>query len=131
MVKKEKTPDAVRWRQARLAVRLHDDLREAVEFCASLENRATSNFIETCLIAIVRQRLENQFSEAGERLDRGVHGRGGVPLTARGAIGRSPLGSDFFHRQREAIQDWEHARPYSDGPEVNRRTRNKVRPKTK
>ncbi len=59
-----------RWRQGRIAIRVHDDLREAIEFVSKLDNRPISNFIETLLLAECRARLSNVFSPEGERLDK-------------------------------------------------------------
>jgi hypothetical protein len=67
VVKKPKSE--VRWRVGRIGVRMHKDLRSALEFLASEENRPLSNYVETLLLEGVRERLVNPLSAHGERLD--------------------------------------------------------------
>jgi len=67
MVKKPHSE--VRWRQGRIGLRIHADLRAALQYLAKCENRPLSNYIETALIETARERLVNRISESGERLD--------------------------------------------------------------
>jgi predicted transcriptional regulator len=60
-----------RWRTARVTIRLHVDLKEAIELLAEQDNRTTANWIETEVIAAVRRRVENEFAATGQRLDHG------------------------------------------------------------
>ncbi|GEM_PF-6556778 len=74
--KRERQPERQRtlesrWRTARVTIRLHSDLKEAIAFLAEQDNRTTANWIETEAIAAVRRRLENEFAASGERLDHG------------------------------------------------------------
>ena len=55
-----------RWKQGRLSIRIHDDLRSALDFMADEQHRALSNYIETALIAHARERLANAITNDGE-----------------------------------------------------------------
>lgn len=53
MVKKQKSPET---RDARLGVRLHTDLREALEHLAKEDGRSISQYVERVLAEHVRQK---------------------------------------------------------------------------
>jgi hypothetical protein len=69
--RKRDRPRESRWRTATLTIRLHPDLKEAIAFIASQDNRTASNWIETEILSGARRRLENEFSASGERRDHG------------------------------------------------------------
>ena len=67
MVKKPHSE--VRWKQGRISIRVHDDLRDALEFLAARDHRPLSNYIEMVLLAAARERLANPMDDYGERED--------------------------------------------------------------
>ncbi len=67
MVKKPHSE--VRWKQGRISIRVHDDLRDALEFLAGRDHRPLSNYIEMVLLQAARERLANGLDDYGERLD--------------------------------------------------------------
>jgi len=50
-----------RWRSARASLRMHNDLRDAVDFLAKSDRRTVSQFIEMLVLDRVRQLLQNEF----------------------------------------------------------------------
>ncbi len=58
-----------RWKTGRISIRVHDDLRSALEFLAERDHRALSNYVEMMLVSAVRERIANELSEFGERMD--------------------------------------------------------------
>lgn len=69
MAKKSSTPSESRWKLGRVSIRVHGDLRSALEFLASKDHRALSNYVELALVQHVRERLANQIGDFGDRLD--------------------------------------------------------------
>ena len=67
MVKKPHSE--VRWKQGRISIRVHDDLRDALEFLAGKDHRPLSNYIEMVLLEAARDRLANPLDDYGERED--------------------------------------------------------------
>ena len=68
MVKKAPHSE-VRWKQGRISIRVHDHLRDALEFLAAKDHRPLSNYIERLLLSEVRERVANALDDYGERLD--------------------------------------------------------------
>lgn len=54
-----------RWRSARASLRMHDDLRDAVDFIAKSDRRTVSQIIERIVLDRVRELLVNQFDDDG------------------------------------------------------------------
>ena len=70
MVKKASKPHSEeRWKQGRVSVRVHEDLRSALEFLAESDHRALSNYVERIFVQHVRERVANPITEFGERDD--------------------------------------------------------------
>jgi hypothetical protein len=69
MAKSSQKHSEKRWKQGRLSVRIHDDLRDALEFLAERDHRPLSNYVEQFVIGFVREQLINSISEYGERMD--------------------------------------------------------------
>jgi uncharacterized protein (DUF1778 family) len=68
MVVKKKHSE-IRQKTGRLSIRIHEDLRSALDYLADAEHRPLSNYIETLLIQSARERLTNPISNDGKRLD--------------------------------------------------------------
>jgi hypothetical protein len=66
---KNQKPSESRWKEGRLSIRIHEDLRSALEFLASKDHRALSNYVELSLVQIARERLANPIGDFGERED--------------------------------------------------------------
>lgn len=54
-----------RWRSARASLRMHDDLRDAVDFLAKSDRRTVSQFLEMLVLEKVRDLLKNEFDDDG------------------------------------------------------------------
>ena len=54
-----------RWRSARASLRMHDDLRAAIDFLARSDKRTVSQFLEIMVLAQVRKLLVNEFDDDG------------------------------------------------------------------
>lgn len=54
-----------RWRSARASLRMHDDLRDAIDFLAKQDRRTVSQFLEILVLAQVRKLLVNEFDDDG------------------------------------------------------------------
>lgn len=67
MIKKPlaKTHSERRWRSARASLRMHDDLRAAVDYLAKADRRTVSQFLEHMVLDRVREILQNEFDDAG------------------------------------------------------------------
>jgi hypothetical protein len=65
----KKAHSEVRWKQGRLSLRIHEDLREAIDYLATREHRQITNFIEMLLIRHAREQLSNKLTDDGERAD--------------------------------------------------------------
>jgi hypothetical protein len=66
---KGKPHSEVRWRQGRIGLRIHTDLRDALEFLAAKDHRPLSNYVEMILLQAARERLANGIDDYGERED--------------------------------------------------------------
>jgi hypothetical protein len=53
------------WRSARASLRMHNDLRDAVDFLAKSDRRTVSQLLEMLVIDRVRQLLTNEFTDDG------------------------------------------------------------------
>jgi predicted transcriptional regulator len=60
-----------RQRNARASLRLHDDLRRALEFIASADRRTLSQSLEIMVIDHVRATLKNEFDSEGRLVKSG------------------------------------------------------------
>lgn len=69
MVKKQKTHSEERWKQGRVSIRIHEDLRSALDFLADRDHRPLSNYVEMLLVQAVRERIANPLTPWGERDD--------------------------------------------------------------
>jgi hypothetical protein len=67
MVKKARSDR--RWKEGRLSIRIHGDLRDALEFLAERDHRALSNYVERALVEHAQERLANNIGEFGDRRD--------------------------------------------------------------
>jgi hypothetical protein len=67
MVKKLRPEDP--YAAGRISLRVHPDLRSALDFLADADARPLSAFIELVLIIHARHRLANGINNSGERLD--------------------------------------------------------------
>lgn len=65
MIKKQ--PSESRIRTARASMRMHEDLREAVDFMAKAERRTVSQWLEMTVLDRVTWALENRFNPDGSR----------------------------------------------------------------
>jgi predicted transcriptional regulator len=65
MVKKQQHSEQ-RWRTARASFRMHEDLRDALEFVARADRRTISQIIEIMVVDYVRATLKNAFDDNGE-----------------------------------------------------------------
>jgi hypothetical protein len=54
-----------RWRSARASLRMHDDLRDAIDFLAKSDRRTVSQYLEILVLAQVRKLLVNEFDDDG------------------------------------------------------------------
>jgi len=59
-----------RWKQGRLSIRIHEDLREALDFVASTQHRPISNLVELVLADFIRAVMKNDYTADGERCDK-------------------------------------------------------------
>ena len=64
MVDEEKPLSESRWRTGRISLRIHSDLKRALEFLAD-ERRSLSQFIELTLIDHCNAVLRNKFDKDG------------------------------------------------------------------
>jgi hypothetical protein len=75
MVDAKKTgPSQSRWRTGRISIRVHEDLKQALEFLAATDRRTLSQYLEMIALDHVKAKLKNTFAndgslEAGERQD--------------------------------------------------------------
>lgn len=69
MVDEEKTLSQSRWRTGRISLRIHEDLKKALEFLANDERRSLSQFIELTLIDHCNAVLRNKFDKDGALQD--------------------------------------------------------------
>jgi hypothetical protein len=67
MVKKPHSEE--RWKTGRISIRIHEDLRSALDFLAARDRRPLSNYVEMILLDAARERLANQIDDYGERED--------------------------------------------------------------
>ena len=65
MVDEEKPLSESRWRTGRISLRIHSDLKRALEFLADDERRSLSQFIELTLIDHCNAVLRNKFDKDG------------------------------------------------------------------
>jgi hypothetical protein len=65
MVDEEKTLSESRWRTGRISLRIHEDLKRALEFLAADQRRSLSQFIELTLLDHVNAVLKNKFDKDG------------------------------------------------------------------
>jgi hypothetical protein len=65
----KKTHSEVRWKQGRLSLRIHEDLREAIDYLATRDHRQITNYVELLLIRHAREQLSNEITDDGERAD--------------------------------------------------------------
>ena len=65
----KKPHSEVRWKEARISLRIHDDLRSALDFLAGRDHRPLSNYVEFVLVEHVRDMLENNIGDFGDRKD--------------------------------------------------------------
>jgi hypothetical protein len=65
----KKPHSEVRWKQGRLSLRIHEDLREAIDYLAGRDHRMLTNYIEMLLIRHAREVLSNKLTDDGERGD--------------------------------------------------------------
>ena len=80
-----KKPSESRIRTARASMRMHEDLRAAVDFMAKAERRTVSQWLEMTVLDRIMRSLENRFEADGSRPPREVH----YPLKFRN--GREPI----------------------------------------
>lgn len=71
MVDEEKTLSESRWRTGRISLRIHEDLKKALEFLAEDERRSLSQFIELTLLDHVNATLRNKFDKDGSLVEKG------------------------------------------------------------
>jgi hypothetical protein len=62
---KKSAPLESRWRTGRISIRVHEDLKRALEFLASGDRRTLSQYLELIALEHVRQKLKNDFSNDG------------------------------------------------------------------
>ena len=62
---KRSTPSESRWRTGRISIRVHEDLKRALEFLASADRRTLSQYLELIALEHARQKLKNDFSNDG------------------------------------------------------------------
>jgi predicted transcriptional regulator len=60
-----------RWRTARASLRMHDDLRGAVDFLAKSSRRTVSQVLEMLVVEKVRDLMQNEFSDRGNLVQPG------------------------------------------------------------
>lgn len=65
MVDEEKTVSESRWRTGRISLRVHADLKAALEFLAKDERRTLSQFLELVLLDHAAAALRNKFDADG------------------------------------------------------------------
>lgn len=70
MVDEEKTLSESRWRTGRISLRIHEDLKKALEFLAKDERRSLSQFIELTLLDHVNASLRNKFDADGSMVEK-------------------------------------------------------------
>jgi hypothetical protein len=70
VVKKSKAEDP--YAAGRISLRVHPDLRSALDFLCEADARPLSAYIELALILHARSRLLNGITNAGERVDKGM-----------------------------------------------------------
>jgi hypothetical protein len=68
-----KKPSESRIRTARASMRMHEDLRAAVDFMAKAERRTVSQWLEMTVLDRVTRALENRFNDDGSRPQRETH----------------------------------------------------------
>ena len=66
--KNEAIPES-RWRTARISMRVHPDLKDALDFLADAERRTLSQVVEWICLNHVRTRLRNRFENDGALAD--------------------------------------------------------------
>lgn len=81
--KSSKPHSEVRQRHGRVGIRIHEDLREALEILAKAENRALSNYVETILVNDIATKMMNGVTPEGKRVD-------DKPWMPRSALYRQP-----------------------------------------
>lgn len=62
---KKKQLSQKRWRTERLSMRVHPDLKGALDFLASRDRRTLSQYVEHICIQHVRELLRNRFEDDG------------------------------------------------------------------
>lgn len=65
MAERKTKPSEKRWRGARISLRVHDDLKAALEFLAADDRRTVSQYLEIILLDHVRGKLKNRFADDG------------------------------------------------------------------
>jgi hypothetical protein len=63
---------AKRQRTARASLRLHDDLRLALEFIAGADRRTISQTLEMVVLEFVKNTLKNEFDSEGRQVKKGA-----------------------------------------------------------
>ena len=71
MVKRSSSWSEKRQRNARASLRMHDDLRAALEFIASADRRTLSQQLEIIVLEAVRETLANEFDNDGRLIKKG------------------------------------------------------------
>lgn len=71
---RKKAPSQSRWRTGRISIRVHEDLKRALEFLAAADRRTLSQYLELIALDHARGRLRNAFAndgslEPGERYE--------------------------------------------------------------
>jgi predicted transcriptional regulator len=65
MKPQSKAPSQSRWRTGRVSIRVHSDLKEALEFLADTDRRTLSQYIELICLDHVKALLRNEFDNDG------------------------------------------------------------------
>jgi predicted transcriptional regulator len=55
----------IRWRTERISMRLHGDLKRALEYLAEADRRTLSQYVEFICLEHVRKALRNDFDDDG------------------------------------------------------------------
>jgi predicted transcriptional regulator len=62
---KKKTLSQSRWRAGRISIRVHDDLKRALEYLAEADRRTLSQYLELIALDHARAKLKNAFANDG------------------------------------------------------------------